>query len=148
MKRFHLHVGVKNLEKSIRFYSILFGQKPSKVKNDYAKWMIEDPKINFAISTRVSDEGVDHLGIQVENDEELKEITSRLRDADMNVYNEGDSTCCYAKSKKIWVQDPSGVAWEAYQTMNDVEVFSSKTEKSESEDSSCCVPNEAGSACC
>src|SRR5690606_4351124 len=107
MKRFHIHVGVTDLQKSIQFYSTLFGQQPSKLKDDYAKWMLEDPRINFAISTRVKGEGVDHLGIQVDENQELEQITERLKKADLGVYDEGETTCCYADSTKAWVQDPS-----------------------------------------
>jgi catechol 2,3-dioxygenase-like lactoylglutathione lyase family enzyme len=145
MKRLHLHVGVKDLEKSVRFYSTLFGQKPTKLKSDYAKWMLDDPRVNFAISTRAQTEGVDHLGIQVESDSELEEITERLKNADMGIYDEGETTCCYAESKKAWVQDPSGVAWETYRTMADAEVFH---EEDASQDSDCCVPDGAGKSCC
>lgn len=147
MKRFHIHVGVKNLNESVQFYSTLFGQKPSKLKEDYAKWMLDDPRLNFAISTRSNEQGVDHLGIQVENPEELTEITERLKNADLGVYDEGETTCCYAESNKAWVKDPSGVAWEAYQNMSDANVFSEakKEEKSEGE---CCVPDESETSCC
>lgn len=137
MKRFHIHVGVKNLEQSVQFYSTLFGQKPTKLKEDYAKWMLEDPRLNFAISTRVGGNGVDHLGIQVENESELTEITERLKKADLSVYDEGQTTCCYAESNKAWVEDPSGVAWEAYRNMADAEVYSPKTAKSD--EATCCV---------
>lgn len=137
MKRFHIHVGVSNLEKSVQFYSTLFGQKPTKLKADYAKWMIEDPRLNFAISTRTNEEGVDHLGIQVENTPELTEITERLKNADLGVYDEGETTCCYAESNKAWVKDPSGLAWEAYQNMADAEVYSEKTA-----DSPCCASDD------
>src|SRR3954452_7431190 len=102
MKRFHIHVGVTDLDKSVQFYSTLFGQKPTKLKEDYAKWMLEDPRLNFAISTRSNEEGVDHLGIQVENAPELVEITERLKNADLGVYDEGETTCCYAESNKAW----------------------------------------------
>ena len=135
MKRFHIHVGVKNLNESIQFYSTLFGQTPTKVKEDYAKWMLEDPKVNFAISTKVSNEGVDHLGIQVDEAHELQEMTERLKKADLGVYGEGETTCCYAESNKAWVKDPSGLAWETYHTMADAEVFSQKTKAT-----SCCPP--------
>ena len=145
MKRFHIHVGVKDLEKSVQFYSTLFGQKPTKLKEDYAKWMLEDPRINFAISTRTGSEGVDHLGIQVEEGSELNAITERLKKADLGVYDEGATTCCYAESNKAWVQDPSGVAWEAYQTMADVELFHAKSESSETE---CCVPDPGSKQKC
>lgn len=148
MKRFHIHVGVKSLEKSVQFYSTLFGQKPTKLKEDYAKWLLEDPRLNFAISTRSNEEGVDHLGIQVENKNELSEISGRLKNADLGVYGEGESTCCYSESNKAWVKDPSGVAWEAYQNMAEADVFSTKSESSDSEDSSCCVPDDSETSCC
>lgn len=148
MKRFHIHVGVKNLDESVKFYSTLFGQKPAKVKEDYAKWMLEDPRLNFAISTRVGEQGVDHLGIQVENPSELSEITERLKSADLGVYDEGETTCCYAESNKAWVKDPSGIAWEAYQNMADAAVFSEKKEIKDDEESSCCVPDDSETSCC
>lgn len=129
MKRFHIHVGVKNLQEAIKFYSTFFGHEPSKVKDDYAKWMLDEPKLNFAISTRVG-VGVDHLGIQVEESTELQTIATRLKNADLGVYNEGQTTCCYANSEKAWVKDPAGIAWEAYHTMGDVEVFNQKQVKS------------------
>lgn len=112
MKRFHVHVGVKDLANSVEFYSTLFGQQPTKLKEDYAKWMLEDPRVNFAISTRTKGEGVDHLGLQVDEPAELTEISERLKKAELGVYDEGEATCCYAKSNKAWVEDPSGVAWE------------------------------------
>lgn len=147
MKRFHIHVGVKNLEKSIQFYSTLFGQEPAKLKSDYAKWMLEDPKLNFAISTRTNTAGVDHLGIQVEHSSELAEITERLKKADLAIYDEGETTCCYAKSDKAWVADPSGLAWEAYQTMGDAEIYSEKSETI-GETTACCAPSVTGTKCC
>lgn len=146
MKRFHVHVGVKDLDQSIQFYSTLFGQSPSKQKEDYAKWMLEDPRINFAISTRVG-EGVDHLGFQVDESSELSELTERLKKADLGIYGEGETTCCYANSEKAWVKDPSGIAWESYHTMNDVEVFNEKVEAAPA--SACCVPkNASAKSCC
>jgi catechol-2,3-dioxygenase len=150
MKRFHLHIGVNDLEKSVKFYSTLFGQEPAKVKNDYAKWMLEDPRINFAISTRSKKLGLDHLGIQVDENEELKEITARLKNADLGVFDEGETTCCYAKSEKAWVQDPAGIAWETYQTMEDAEMFSEKKEATDKSDSACCAPTpkSSKSSCC
>ena len=146
MKRFHIHVGVTNLEKSVQFYSTLFGQNPTKLKEDYAKWMLEDPRLNFAISTRVGENGVDHLGIQVESSPELDEITERLKKADLGVYDEGETTCCYSESNKAWVKDPSGLAWETYQNMADAEVFSAK--KTESGNTSCCLSDDQESSCC
>ncbi len=150
MKRFHIHVGVKNIEQSVQFYSTLFGQKPAKLKPDYAKWMLEDPRLNFAISTRAGEEGVDHLGIQVENPDELTEITERLKNADLGVYDEGETTCCYAESNKAWVQDPSGMAWEAYQNMADAAVFSKREELAgdNSECDSGCIRRRAITSAC
>ncbi len=140
MKRFHLHVGVEDLDHSIKFYSTLFGARPSKVKEDYAKWMLEDPRINFAISTRSNNVGIDHVGIQVDEASELADITTRLKNADLGVFDEGTTTCCYAESNKAWVKDPAGIAWEAYQTMSDVEMFNEKEAKA----SACCAPK----TCC
>jgi catechol-2,3-dioxygenase len=137
MKRFHIHVGVDNLNESVQFYSTLFGAKPAKLKEDYAKWMLEDPKVNFAISTRTNTKGVDHLGIQVDENVELSDLTERLKKADLKIYGEGEVTCCFAESNKAWVQDPSGIAWEAYHSMNDAEVFS---EKPKVEAAACCAP--------
>jgi len=148
MKRFHIHVGVQDLKRSVAFYSTLFGQKPAKLKGDYAKWMLEDPRLNFAISTRVKEQGVDHLGIQVDEDGELSEITERLKNADLGVFDEGEATCCYAESKKAWVQDPSGIPWEAYLTMADAELFKGKSEETKSE-AACCAPKAPEkSSCC
>lgn len=145
MKRFHIHVGVKDLNHSIQFYSTLFGQEPSKVKEDYAKWMLEDPRINFAISTRAQKEGVDHLGIQVDETSELEVITQRLKNADLKVFNEGVTTCCYAESSKAWVKDPAGIAWEAYHTMAEAQMFNKKEEVTAS---ACCPPKTTSSKSC
>jgi len=122
MKRVHIHVGVENLDQAIGFYSALFGVEPVKVKDDYAKWLVDDPRLNFAISTGEG-RGVDHLGIQTDDAEELAGIRTQLEAADMALFNEGETVCCYAKSDKTWVQDPSGVAWEAYHNMGDAEKF-------------------------
>lgn len=152
MKRFHIHVGVADLEKSVSFYSTLFGKEPAKRKPDYAKWMLDDPRINFAISTRVAEKGVDHLGIQVEEDSELSELTARLKGAGIGVFGEGESTCCYAESKKAWVKDPSGIPWEAYRTMADAEVFGGKAKVKLGEKACCPEPVPAAAApkksCC
>ena len=111
MKRFHVHVAVNDLSKSIAFYSAIFGEEPSVVKPDYAKWMLEDPRINFAISDRGQAPGVNHLGLQAENDAELEAIHANLKKADTAVLPEKGANCCYAKSDKYWVTDPQGVAW-------------------------------------
>ena len=146
MKRFHIHVGVSDINESVQFYSTLFGQMPTKQKEDYAKWMLEDPKVNFAISTRTNTKGVDHLGIQAEEVSDFTEITERLKKADLKIFDEGETTCCYAKSDKAWVQDPNGLAWEAYLNMEDAEVFS---EKPKAEESTCFVPDpKAKTSCC
>ena len=117
MKRLHVHVGVKDLDHSIRFYSTLFGAEPTVTKYDYAKWMLEDPRMNFAISAgHHAMKGIEHLGIQAENSEELTEVFGRLKAADRPVLEEGATTCCYAKSEKSWIADPDGVVWEPFFT--------------------------------
>src|SRR5215469_15918050 len=116
MKRMHVHVAVDDLRQSIGFYSALFATEPSVVKTDYAKWMLDDPRVNFAISARGREAGLDHLGIQAENEHELKEVSARLKSSKMNVLDEGSTTCCYAKSEKSWVVDPQGIAWETFFT--------------------------------
>ena len=144
MKKFHIHVGVKDLEPAIGFYSALFGEKPVKEKSDYAKWEPKDANIIFAISTRAKTIGVDHLGFRVESDEELKAISDRLKKADLGVYDEGETTCCYTKSNKTWVKDPTGIPWEAYQNMEDVNIF----HKAEDDASACCTPAALNVQCC
>lgn len=115
MKRLHVHVGVNDLGHSIRFYSTLFGVEPTVTKDDYAKWMLDDPRVNFAISAgNHARKGIEHLGIQAESPEELTEVYGRLKDADRPVLEEGQTTCCYAKSEKSWISDPDGVVWEAF----------------------------------
>lgn len=119
MKRLHVHVAVNDLDQSIGFYSALFAAQPSVVKSDYAKWMLDDPRVNFAISIRQDGAGVRHLGIQVENEAELHEVYGRLAEADGPTFAEGKTTCCYAKSEKTWISDPQGVAWETFLTSGD-----------------------------
>lgn len=123
MKRFHMHVAVDDIEQNVRFYSTLFGTAPAVLKPDYAKWMLEDPRVNFAISRRGAAAGVDHVGIQVDNAAELADIHSRLARAGQQMLSQQETSCCYAKSNKHWVQDPQGIAWESYQTLGDVPVF-------------------------
>lgn len=144
MKRFHVHVGVKNLDQSIRFYSTLFGCTPVKIKHDYAKWMLDDPRINFAISTRSGKAGIDHLGIQVDEEIELQELRTRLAETTATIDHEGQTVCCYAKSDKSWVEDPSGIPWEAYRTMEDAQIFSQKTTGGNAS----CAPAVKLSGCC
>jgi len=150
MKRMHIHVGVEDIATGVKFYSALFGAQPSKQMPDYAKWMLDDPRINFAISTRTGKTGVDHLGLQIENEAELDEIRDRINGNDIDMYDEGETVCCYAESDKSWLQDPAGIAWEAYQTMGEAQLFSEKQEVGES---ACCVPVSipvvaAESSCC
>ena len=124
MKRFHVHIGVANLDHSIRFYSTLFGAEPAVVKSDYAKWMLDDPRVNFAISCgRQAEKGVEHLGIQAEDGEELGEVYSRLKSAGRPVLEEGNTTCCYARSEKSWIADPDGLVWEAFLTTGEATVY-------------------------
>lgn len=146
MKRLHIHIGVENLDASIRFYSGLFGAPPIKTKPDYAKWLLDDPRVNFAISTRANTKGLDHLGIQVEDDAELTELRERLKRSEMEVVDEGETVCCYARSDKSWIQDPSGIPWEAYRTMEDAQLFSGT---GDSPDAACCTPETMGKpGCC
>jgi hypothetical protein len=154
VKRMHIHVGVDQLDQSITFYSALFGALPSKTKEDYAKWMLDDPCINFAISTRGGKAGVDHLGIQVDEDHELDDLRERMKGADLSLFDEGETVCCYARSDKSWVEDPAGIAWEAYKTMEEAQYFSSDV----AIEGACCVPEsnvvkaeglaEKSSGCC
>src|ERR1700692_2436134 len=116
MKRFHVHMAGENLPQSIAFYSALFAAQPAVVKTDYAKWMLDDPRVNFAISTRGREAGLDHLGIQVENADELQEVYARLRQAGGNIVEQGQTACCYAKSEKAWIDDPAGISWETFLT--------------------------------
>ena len=123
MKRLHVHVGVTDLDRSIRFYATLLGAEPTMVKPDYAKWMLDDPRLNFAISQGHAAEGVEHLGIQVEDEAELADVYGRLRDADRPVLEEGATTCCYAKSEKSWIADPDGVVWETFLTHGEATIY-------------------------
>jgi catechol-2,3-dioxygenase len=119
MKRMHVHVAVDDLKQSTDFYSTLFPAEPSVTKTDYAKWMQDDPRVNFAISTRGQQAGLDHLGIQVETGDELKEIYARLHKADGSVIEQGQTSCCYAKSEKSWIDDPAGISWETFLTIGE-----------------------------
>ncbi len=116
MKRLHIHLAVQDVGQAIPFYSTLFASEPAVVKPDYAKWMLDDPRVNFAISARGKAHGLDHLGIQAEGPEELSEIYARLKAAERPVFEEGATTCCYAKSTKSWIGDPAGISWEAFYT--------------------------------
>ena len=145
MKRFHVHVAVDDLDKSVRFYKALFGVEPTVSKDDYAKWMLDDPRVNFAVSRRGDTPGVNHLGIQVESDEELQEMREKLVQADRPVVEQEEASCCYAESNKHWVQDPQGIAWETFHTLSSIPVFGDDTRTTTLgripiKAAACCVP--------
>ncbi|MEO6382455.1 MAG: ArsI/CadI family heavy metal resistance metalloenzyme [Nitrobacter sp.] len=155
MKRLHVHVAVEDITRSVGFYSALFAAKPTVVKPDYAKWMLDDPCVNFAISTRGRQPGLDHLGIQVENPVELQEVYDRLRDAGGNIIEQGQTSCCYAKSEKSWIDDPAGIAWETFLTSGESTTYGDGTGEQEArvaheKESACGAPKipAATSACC
>ncbi len=127
MKRLHIHVSVKELDGSIRFYSQLFACEPVVRKDDYAKWMLDDPRVNFAISTHRQPAGINHLGFQVDTDEELRDMRAQLAAADARLVEEREQACCYAKSDKYWVTDPTGIAWETFHTLDSVPVYGEDT---------------------
>ena len=144
MKRLHVHVAVKNLDTSIGFYSQLFAAEPTVRKPDYAKWMLEDPRVNFAISQRGVNPGVQELGIQAESREELEELYARLKRFDRPVLEEGATTCCYAKSEKNWIEDPQGQQWEIFLTTGESTVYGHDAARAElvrAEESACCPPS-------
>jgi catechol 2,3-dioxygenase-like lactoylglutathione lyase family enzyme len=146
MKRFHVHANVADLATSISFYSKLFGAAPARVEADYAKWMLDDPRINFAISTRGGEPGVDHLGIQVDDPQELATLKERAHAADQAILDEGETTCCYARSEKHWVTDPQGIAWEHFHTLSNVPLFGKdKPATPAPAASACCSPAPQGS---
>ena len=143
MKRLHVHVAVDDLRHSISFYSALFAAQPSVIKSDYAKWMLDDPRVNFAISARGRQAGLDHLGIQVEDKSELNEVYARLHKAGGTVIEQGQTTCCYAKSEKSWIDDPSGIAWETFLTTGESTDYGDGTGEREAriaKTEACCGP--------
>jgi len=159
MKRFHVHAHVQDLQASIAFYSKMFSAEPTRVESDYAKWMIEDPRINFAISTRGGTPGVDHLGIQADTEEELAALKAGAEAAGMTLMDVGETSCCYARSDKYWLTDPQGIAWEQFRTLGSIPVFSEKSQKTESGSAACCatgaprgkpldIPVTAAPSCC
>lgn len=148
MKRFHVHVNVDQLDRSIRFYTTLFGVAPNVLKPDYAKWMLDDPRVNFAISQRGRQAGVDHLGVQAEDDAELAAIGARLQAADAVALAERATTCCYARSDKFWAEDPQGVRWESFRTHGEATTYAGSAQES---GAACCGPAPSGdsaAACC
>src|SRR5882672_2874812 len=151
MKRLHVHVSVKDLAASIGFYRTLFGAEPVVTKSDYAKWMLEDPRVNFAISSHRQPVGVNHLGVQVETDEELRGMRAQLEAADARMVEENEQPCCYAKSDKYWVTDPTGIAWETFHTLGSIPVYGEDTPvfnhgssvvPVEGPAAGCCVPEQ------
>ena len=151
MKRMHVHVAVDDLRRSIGFYSALFDAQPAVVKTDYAKWMLEDPRVNFAISTRGRTAGLDHLGIQVENKEELHEVYARLHKAGGTVIEQGETACCYAKSEKSWIDDPAGISWETFHTTGENTDYgdgSGERMARIAHEKACCVPQTAPASAC
>ena len=144
MKRLHVHVNVEDLAESIGFYSTLFAAEPTVRKDDYAKWMLDDPSVNFAISDRRDKAGINHLGIQVDDDEELSELSERLSAAGRAVVEQKDAECCYARGNKAWVTDPQGVAWESFATTGEIEIFGADTlnEMPEAVSTACCETSD------
>jgi catechol 2,3-dioxygenase-like lactoylglutathione lyase family enzyme len=153
MKRFHVHISVEDLETNVRFYSSVFGAPPTVLKPDYAKWMLEDPRVNFAISKRGLKPGVDHLGVQVESDAELATLRKQVAAAEIAALDQANAECCYARSDKYWITDPQGIAWETFQTLDFIPVYG-KARNPES--TACCSPtptikpkaSSESSACC
>lgn len=144
MKRMHVHVSVTDLEASIRFYSELFAARPTVRKADYAKWMLDDPRVNFAISQRRTAIGIEHLGIQVESAAELEELHARLKRADRPVLEEGATTCCYAESEKNWIEDPQGIQWETFLTTGESTTYGRDPVRAAAGDTpqaACCAPS-------
>jgi hypothetical protein len=155
MKRFHIHTHVEDLQASIAFYTRLFAAEPTRTESDYAKWMLEDPRVNFAISTRGDKPGIDHLGFQTDTEEELQELKARAEAADLALLDQGATTCCYARSDKHWITDPQGIAWEHFHTLSDIPVFSEESQPAP-EAAACCAPRgkavgipvKPASSCC
>jgi len=151
MKRFHVHVAVENLDQSVRFYSTLFAAEPTVLKPDYAKWMLDDPRVNFAISQRGGEVGIEHLGIQAEDEDELADVYARLSRAEGPVIEEKATTCCYAQSDKQWITDPQGVAWETFFTFGEATVYGNSRPAEQvapAKTAGCCTPKAAAPAPC
>lgn len=151
MKRLHVHVAVEDLSTSIGFYATLFGAQPTVVKDDYAKWMLEDPRVNFAISARQREAGIEHLGIQVDSAEELGELAGRLKAAGETTMDQEATTCCYARSDKAWVADPNGIKWETFFTFGESTAYGEDEPALDAEPKSACCPAAivaAPAACC
>lgn len=152
MKRLHVHVAVNDLQHNIHFYSSLFNSEPTVQKEDYAKWMLDDPRVNFSISNRSNKTGLDHLGIQAEDGDELAELKQNIEKADAPIKTEEGTACCYAKSDKHWTLDPQGIAWETFHSMGEIPTFNEAKPATEQEKSSACcapaTPVDSKSSCC
>ena len=162
MKRFHVHIRVDDLKASIAFYERLFSAPPTRLESDYAKWMLDDPRVNFAISTRGGQAGLDHLGFQTDTAEELLQLKNQAQNADMALIDEGSTSCCYAQSDKHWITDPQGIAWEHFHTLGNIPVFHENqavqasgavccappTAQAAATASACCGPTSSSSSCC
>jgi len=160
MKRLHVHISVSDLLASIRFYRTLFDAEPVVTKCDYAKWMLDDPRVNFAISTHRQPVGVNHLGFQVDTDEELRDMRTQLKAADARMVEESEQACCYAKSDKYWVTDPTGIAWETFHSLGSIPIYGEDTAvfnhgesivPVENSFAQCCVPAQRAApaaSCC
>ena len=149
MRRFHVNLSVADLEESIRFYSALFAAEPTVRKDDYAKWMLDDPRINFAVAQRGAAVGVNHVGLQVDSTDELTAMRTQLTRADQSLVEESGANCCYANSDKYWVTDPGGLAWETFHTLESIPIYGIDT-ASAPKSPSCCVPKASTAAepCC
>ncbi|THF62642.1 ArsI/CadI family heavy metal resistance metalloenzyme [Pseudothauera rhizosphaerae] len=148
MKRFHVHLHVDDLNRNIDFYSRLFAVQPARVEADYAKWMLEDPPVNFAISTRGSQPGIDHLGIQTDDAGDLATLKAHAQGAALTLLDEGTTTCCYARSEKHWITDPQGVAWEHFHTLESIPVFNEAVQPATGMAACCPPPAKPASSCC
>ena len=148
MSRLHVHIAVDDLDRNIRFYSAMFGTEPSVVKDDYAKWEVADPAVNFAISARTKQAGLDHVGIQADSAKELQELQARLEAAGVAGRPQANAACCYARSDKYWSLDPQGIAWEAFHTLDSIPTFNEDEAAVESPAQGCCVPSMGASSCC
>ncbi len=149
MKRLHIHLSVANLKESIEFYNTLFNSQPNVQHDDYAKWMLDDPKVNFAISTRAAKTGLDHLGFQVDDERELGELKKCLDATQGSVETQEDAACCYSRSNKHWITDPQGIAWESFHTLSGIPTFNDESASSDGENPFACRPvDNSGSTCC
>ncbi|MBE0437023.1 MAG: VOC family protein [Methylomicrobium sp.] len=149
MKRLHIHLSVDDLEKNIAFYSTLFGNEPTVKHDDYAKWLLDDPRVNFAISNRSQQLGLDHLGLQAENEQELAAIKQNLDATQTPIEAQEDTACCYARSDKYWSTDPQGIAWESFHSLSEIPTFNDAKAASDGENPFVCRPAKAAtSSCC